>query len=50
MKVEQFKEWLELKYTDKFTVSSRISNCKRIEQYYGDLDVKFRKDQCKSLI
>lgn len=50
MKTEEFKAWLEAKYDDKFTVSSRISNCKRVEKYYGELDVQYRKDQCKSLI
>lgn len=50
MNIEGFREWLSLRYDDKFTVSSRISNCKRVEEYYGDLDVLYKKNQCKILI
>lgn len=32
------------------TVRNRISNCKRVEQYEGDLDRHFDNDWCRDLI
>lgn len=37
-----FSEWLSDSYTEK-TKSSRISNVKKIEEYYGNLDEHFAK-------
>ena len=32
------------------TIGSRISNCRRVERYEGDLDEHFRSDQCQNLL
>lgn len=51
MKQEDFKTWLENKYIDTpTTVRNRITNCKNVEKYYGDLDSAYHKDKCKSII
>mgnify|MGYP000930396019 FL=1 len=51
MKQEEFKKWLENKYVDTpTTVANRISNCKNVEKYYGDLEIAYRKDKCNSII
>ncbi len=51
MKQVEFKEWLQLKFPDSSaTVNNRISNCKNIEKYYGNLDDQFNIDKCKSII
>lgn len=50
MKEKEFKSYLknDLNYGDG-TIPSRISNLKRIEHYYGDLDRNFTKDQFQEL-
>jgi hypothetical protein len=45
----QFLNWLCEKYT-RGTPNSRLSNCKRVEQYEGDLDSHFAENQGFSLI
>ncbi len=51
MRTEEFKDWLQIKFPDsKTTVDNRISNCNNVEKYYGDLDVHFSKDKCKSIV
>ena len=44
----------EKKYPDikksKGTISSRKSNCLRVEQFEGNLDIHFKKDKCFELI
>lgn len=51
MRSEEFRSWLDLKYpTSQTTVSNRISNCKNVEKYYGDLDEHFLKDRCSSIL
>ena len=32
------------------TVQNRVSNCKNVERYEGDLDQHFDKDQCRDLL
>ena len=32
------------------TVQNRVSNCKHVERYEGDLDQHFDKDQCRDLL
>ena len=49
MNESQFFDWLCEKYTGG-TPKSRLANCKRVEQYEGDLDSHFSKDQGLSLI
>ena len=44
-----FHNWL-LKRFSRGTASSRLSNCHRVEEYEGDLDDHFNRDQGKSLI
>ena len=51
MKTEEFKEWLEERYPNsETTVSNRISNCKKVEKSYEDLDEHFKKDKCSFII
>lgn len=51
MKQKEFKSWLEKKYLDSpTTVSNRLSNCKNIEKFYGDLDEVYEKDECNLII
>jgi len=39
MQTEQFRLWLRANKTyPETTISTRISNCKNVEKYYGDLD------------
>ena len=32
------------------TIQSRVSNCKNVERYEGDLDQHFDKDRCRDLL
>lgn len=32
------------------TIQNRISNCKNVERYEGDLDQHFDNDQCRNLL
>jgi len=51
MRKDEFKEWLQIKFPDTITtVNNRISNCKNVEKYYGDLDTHFTKNKCSSII
>lgn len=50
MKKKSFEDWLKnIKNYDKNTISSRVSSCKRIENFYGDLDSKYKKDGLKTI-
>jgi hypothetical protein len=50
MKKPAYRQWLERKYGDSSTVSSRFSGTERIEKCYEDLDEHYEKDQMASLI
>lgn len=51
MRIEEFKEWLTEIYPETpSTVSNRISNCKKVENYHGDLDKHYEQNGCKTLI
>lgn len=51
MQTDDFKKWLEQKYPEENkTVNSRISNCKKVEKYYGNLDEKYDVDKCRKVI
>ena len=51
MQKELFESWLinERKQQNN-TVTSRISNCRRVEKHEGDLDIGYNKDELRSLI
>ncbi len=49
MKETHFYNWLCEKYSGG-TPNSRLSNCLRVEQYEGDLDVHYTNDQGTSLL
>lgn len=50
MQKQSFERWLKnIKEYEKGTVSSRISNCLRIEEFYGDLDEKYKIDSFNSI-
>lgn len=39
MQAEHFRDWLRAnKSYPEPTISTRVSDCKRVEKYYGDLD------------
>lgn len=44
-----FREYLrEERHWQESTIRNRIANCKRVEQYEGDLDQHFDNDQCQA--
>jgi hypothetical protein len=49
MDESQFTKWLKEKYS-KRTIQSRLSNCRRVEEFEGDLDSHFTKDEGISLV
>jgi hypothetical protein len=57
MKVDAFRNWLSNKprsvdgaTLDARTIASRLSNCRTVERYEGDLDEHYDKDQLQSLL
>lgn len=50
MDSEKFRNWLELETLEKKTIQNRISNCRNVEKYEGDLDNHFIKDKGLSLL
>ena len=50
MQVERFREWLLSQGKNAATVSTRISNCKKVERYEGDLDEHYDADECEDLL
>ena len=50
MQESQFYNWLINNGYDDRTISSRLSNCRRIEEFEGDLDDHFSKDSGANLI
>ncbi len=50
MQVERFREWLLSQGKNAATVSNRISNCKKVERYEGDLDEHYDADECEDLL
>lgn len=50
MDAENFKKWLEFNGKPKVTIQNRISNCRNVENYEGDLDDHFKKDYGLSLL
>ncbi|ARU18291.1 AAA family ATPase [Croceicoccus marinus] len=46
MKTAEYKAWLEAEGNLPNTVSTRISDARRIEKHFGDLDEAFREDKC----
>ena len=49
MQEDEFSKWLSKNYSER-TLSSRMSNCRRVEQYEGNLDVHYDNDEGRSLI
>ena len=49
MQESQFHNWLVNNEYDERTISSRLSNCRRIEVFEGDLDDHFDKDSGATL-
>ena len=57
MREDQFRCWLTLQYRmsdgcsmARRTPSSRISNCKTVERFEGELDAHFRTDKLQDLL
>ena len=50
MQESQFQNWLIKNKYDERTISSRLSNCRRIEEYEGNLDEHFNKDSGVTLL
>lgn len=48
MRELEFSAWLSTRMAPN-SVDSRVRNCRRIEEYEGDLDSAFRRDQLRSL-
>lgn len=50
-KWESFAQYLRnVRQVSERTIGYRISNCKRVEQFEGDLDEHFERDQCHNLL
>lgn len=51
MRTEKFEKWLvKIRLQKPNVVRCRIANCRRVEQYYHDLDNHFQKDGGRSLM
>lgn len=50
MKEQEFKKWLGQKYPNNSTVLNRVSNCKKIEKVYGNLDDRFDENECITIL
>lgn len=50
MRELEFINWLEKNNYDKNTISSRVSNCRRVEDFEGDLDYHYNIDKMSGLI
>lgn len=50
MKQEEFRKWLVAQGQTEATTSSRVSSAKRVEQYLGDLDELFAKEDRDSIL
>ncbi len=50
MDAEKFKIWMEFNGKPLNTIQNRISNCRNVENYEGDLDQHFIKDYGLSLL
>lgn len=49
MNAELFKKYLELNGYPESTIKNRTSNCRNIENHYGDLDILYSKDKFENL-
>lgn len=50
MRESGFIDWLEKNNYDKNTISSRVANCRRVENFEGDLDYHYKLDLMSGLI
>jgi hypothetical protein len=51
MLATDFQQYLrDVRRLSDRTIGSRLSNCRRVEQYEGDLDEHFESDQCQNLL
>ncbi len=51
MKIEEFKTWMkEFCDFNDTTINNRISNCRKVESCYGDLEDLYCKDGCTKII
>jgi hypothetical protein len=51
MNKESFITWLtEVREFKKSVVQDRVSNCKKVTLYHGDLDQHFKKDKGEALL
>ena len=49
MKKDMFRDFISDKMTFRPIIDT-ISRCKRVEKYYGDLDIHYSNDKCQSLL
>jgi hypothetical protein len=47
---KNYREWLAEKFPNAGVASVRISNAKRVEKYYGDLDDHYAKDRLNGVL
>ena len=50
MQTERFSAWLRAEGLSDGTISSRLSTCRRLETYEGDLDEHFDSDRMRGLL
>ena len=51
MLTTDFQQYLrDVRRLSERTIGSRLSNCRRVERYEGDLDEHFESDRCQNLL
>ena len=51
MLTTDFEQYLrDVRRMSERTIGSRLSNCRRVERYKGDLDEHFDSDKCQDLL
>jgi hypothetical protein len=50
MHEQEFRAWMEARGNSAATISTHISDGRRIERYYGDLDAAYDRDQFASIL
>ena len=51
MLTTDFQQYLrDVRRLSERTIGSRLSNCRRVERYEGDLDEHFESDKCQNLL
>lgn len=50
MKIDGYRAWLQMQDYAEGTVGTRISDARRVEQHYGNLDEAYDRDRCEGVL